>query len=207
MSALGRVVCPPLSPGRSTMLTHCRGGSTGGVTRVGSSSVRRRGTHGTGRSVKGASALRLPVRMSVVGVLTVSWQRTTWTTPSRIVWSGCVRPVAMRGRTGRRASDESGVIVVPLTAGVVATRAEAATEGPGSDQFSTYHGFTVAETSGSAAATVQIYAGTDATGILLETIRLAAGASDRALYTDGLPVANSVFVVLTGTVQGSLRLG
>lgn len=88
----------------------------------------------------------------------------------------------------------SPAVTTPLVAGAIRTT------------HTTYAGFTVRETAG-AAATVRIFDNAGAaSGTLLETIELTADASDHAHYPGGIRAANGVFVEITGTVEGSLRI-
>jgi hypothetical protein len=68
-----------------------------------------------------------------------------------------------------------------------------------------YLGFTARETAGSAAV-VTVYDGTDDTGPILDTIALTANDSDKANYPrpGRLIESEHLFVVITGTVSGSL---
>lgn len=61
-------------------------------------------------------------------------------------------------------------------------------------------GFSATENAG-AAATVLIYHGQDATGVLLFDVRLASGESARelALPGNGIPIPNGIFIDRTGT--------
>ena len=67
-----------------------------------------------------------------------------------------------------------------------------------------YFGFSVKESTGYAPATITVYDGQG--GIVLDAIVLAPGQSDRAIYADGgVPAQHGVYVVLTGSVIGSIR--
>jgi hypothetical protein len=85
----------------------------------------------------------------------------------------------------------------------------------GSDQavktsHAIYRGFSIRETSGSAAATVRVYDhASSASGTLIDTIQLAAGESAREWYDGGgIWVENGIYVdVVSGAVEGSLRVG
>jgi len=72
-----------------------------------------------------------------------------------------------------------------------------------------YRGFTIRETSGSAAAVVRIYDNASAaSGTLLDEISLAPGESAREWYETGIWAANGVYVdVVSGAVAGSVRIG
>lgn len=70
-----------------------------------------------------------------------------------------------------------------------------------------YRGVTLRETAGSAAV-VRIYDGTSASGILLDTIGLAAGQSVSLDYPAGIAVKVGIFVSkVSGAYEGSIRLG
>jgi hypothetical protein len=70
----------------------------------------------------------------------------------------------------------------------------------------TYRGITVRETAG-AVATVRVFDNASAaTGTLLDSIALAAGASLSLLYVGGLSARNGVYVDVTGAVEGSVRI-
>lgn len=72
----------------------------------------------------------------------------------------------------------------------------------------TYYGFTIRETSGTAAATVRLRAG-GATGLILETIALTSAASARAWHgPQGIRCDGGLYVeIVTGAVEGTVRLG
>lgn len=72
-----------------------------------------------------------------------------------------------------------------------------------------YYGFSVRETTGTTAATIKIYDDPDsANGTLLDSIQLAAGESAREWYgPNGLRALLGIYVDVTGTVEGSLRVG
>lgn len=83
----------------------------------------------------------------------------------------------------------------------------------GSDQTvvigpATYRGYSLRETGG-ADAVVRIWDGTAASGILLDTVALAADGSAQAWYGGGgLRAVAGVFVeVVSGAVEGSVRIG
>ncbi len=70
-----------------------------------------------------------------------------------------------------------------------------------------YYGFSLRETSGSAAATVRIYDGDTAAGALLDTIQLVAGESAREFYPGGVRAQEGIYVdVVSGAVEGSVRV-
>lgn len=72
---------------------------------------------------------------------------------------------------------------------------------------SVYCGFSLRETAG-AAAVVRIYDNTAADGTLLDTISLAADESAREFYPGGIKaVAGIYFSLVSGTVEGSIRVG
>ena len=77
------------------------------------------------------------------------------------------------------------------------------------DRPAMYHGFTIRETGGSAAAVVVIYDHPFAAlGTPLEEISLAAGGSAREMYGPGIQATNGVYVdVVSGAVAGSIRIG
>ena len=70
-----------------------------------------------------------------------------------------------------------------------------------------YMGFSFRETAGST-ATIQIYDNASAaSGVLLDTISLAANESAREWYgPQGIRAANGVYCDVTGTVEGSVRI-
>lgn len=86
---------------------------------------------------------------------------------------------------------------VPLAAGAVAgVRAGAC-----------FRGLVVRDTAG-AVGDVQIYDGTDATGTLIGAASVVAdGAADTWYDGGGIRVGTGLFVVLTGTLEGSVRVG
>lgn len=70
-----------------------------------------------------------------------------------------------------------------------------------------YYGYTIAETGGSAAATVYIRSASD-TGTILDVIELAAGESKEAWYgPQGIRSAGLFVDVSAGAVEGSVRHG
>jgi len=71
-----------------------------------------------------------------------------------------------------------------------------------------YRGIVLRETA-AAPAQVRVYDGTSAAGILLDDVALAASASASTWYGDGgIWASTGIFVdIVTGTVEGSLRLG
>lgn len=69
-----------------------------------------------------------------------------------------------------------------------------------------YGGLTVRETAG-APATVRIFHGTDASGTLAETVGLAALESKSITLHHTDSGVGALFVVITGTVEGAVRLG
>lgn len=71
-----------------------------------------------------------------------------------------------------------------------------------------YAGFTIRETAGSTAV-VQIFDNASAaSGVLLDTISLAASESAREFYPGGIFAVNGVYVeIVSGTVEGSVRIG
>lgn len=83
----------------------------------------------------------------------------------------------------------------------------------GSDQAvsanpSHYCGFTIRETSGSAAAVVRVFDGTSATGTVLEEVSLAQGESRSECYPGGIRATIGIYVdVVSGAVAGSVRVG
>lgn len=71
-----------------------------------------------------------------------------------------------------------------------------------------YGGYSLRETSGSAAATVKIYDATSAptgTTPILDEIVLAQGASAGAEMKWGVRALVGIWVVITGAVEGSIR--
>ena len=71
-----------------------------------------------------------------------------------------------------------------------------------------YFGYNIAETSGSAKATVQIWDGLESN--LLATVALAAGDSKDFCIGDlsmRITFQNGIQVVVTGAIQGFLRYG
>lgn len=72
-----------------------------------------------------------------------------------------------------------------------------------------YRGFSVRETSGVAAAVVRIHDGTDNTGVVLDTVQLAANESRAEWYPDGgIWATLGLHVdVVSGAVEGSVRIG
>jgi hypothetical protein len=72
-----------------------------------------------------------------------------------------------------------------------------------------YRGFSIRETSGSAAALVRIYDhASAASGTVLDEISLDAGESAREWYESGIAAVNGIYVdVVSGGVAGSVRVG
>ena len=72
-----------------------------------------------------------------------------------------------------------------------------------------YMGFSFRETGGTNAATAKIYDGTSASGTLLDTINLAAGASLSKYYEEGIAYDVGIYIDFggTGTIEGSVRVG
>lgn len=82
----------------------------------------------------------------------------------------------------------------------------------GSDQAvraapATYCGFSVRETAGSTASLLVYDNASAASGTLIDVINLAANESAREFYPGGIHCVNGIFVDVTGTVQGSVRIG
>jgi hypothetical protein len=67
-------------------------------------------------------------------------------------------------------------------------------------------GWSATETTGSATASVNIYDGTDSSGVILLPIRLASGESAEAWYgPGGIRFRNGVYInVASGAAQGAL---
>ena len=71
-----------------------------------------------------------------------------------------------------------------------------------------YYGFTVKESGGTTTATVTIYDNTAGSGTILDVVQLAANQSTGDFYgPQGIRANNGIFVTITGTVVGSLRIG
>jgi hypothetical protein len=78
---------------------------------------------------------------------------------------------------------------------------ETAGHGPG-----TYLGIAARETSGAGSATVLVYDGTSATGVLLDTFHLPANGSASQWYgPQGIAYDRAIHVAVTGAVDGSVR--
>lgn len=82
---------------------------------------------------------------------------------------------------------------------------------PGSSGYVTgtgegeYLGFSLRETSGSAAATVVLFDNTAASGSILEEIQLAQGASQTVNYPrPGRQVTTGIFAQITGAATGAI---
>lgn len=75
------------------------------------------------------------------------------------------------------------------------------------NRVGTYHGFSLRETTGSAAALVRVFDDPDsANGTVLDEIALSAGESAREYYSPGLPALTGVYYQLvSGAATGSLR--
>lgn len=73
----------------------------------------------------------------------------------------------------------------------------------------TYRGYSIRENAGTAGtASVRIWDGTSATGTLLAVVELATDSSANESVPDGLRASKGVFFeVVTGTVEGSVRIG
>lgn len=72
---------------------------------------------------------------------------------------------------------------------------------------SIYCGFSLRETAG-ATAVVRIFDNPSAaSGTVLEEISLAANESAREFYPGGVAAATGIYVQVTGTVVGSVRVG
>jgi hypothetical protein len=72
----------------------------------------------------------------------------------------------------------------------------------------TYMGFSARETGGANPVIVRIFNGTSTSGILIETIRLAASESSGDWYgPQGIRADSGIFVAVTGTgtVEGTVR--
>jgi hypothetical protein len=72
-----------------------------------------------------------------------------------------------------------------------------------------YRGFSIRETSGSAAAVVRLFDNASAaSGTVLDEISLASGESVREWYEGGIWAVNGIYVdVVSGAVAGSVRVG
>lgn len=72
-----------------------------------------------------------------------------------------------------------------------------------------YCGFTIRETSGSAAAVVRLFDNASAaSGTILEEISLAQGESRSEYYGAGIRAVNGIYAdVVSGAVAGSIRIG
>lgn len=70
-----------------------------------------------------------------------------------------------------------------------------------------YCGFSVRETAGSTATLLFYDNASAASGTLVDTVALAAGESRSEFYPGGIWCVNGIFVDVTGTVQGSVRIG
>lgn len=70
-----------------------------------------------------------------------------------------------------------------------------------------YKGFTVRETAGATATLVVYDNASAASGTIIEQIALAANESARELYPNGVWCDNGIYVDVTGTVAGSVRVG
>lgn len=72
-----------------------------------------------------------------------------------------------------------------------------------------YGGFTIRETSGTAAASVVIYDNASAgSGTMLDEIALSPGESAREYYPDTIAAQAGIYVdVVSGAVAGSVRVG
>jgi hypothetical protein len=69
-------------------------------------------------------------------------------------------------------------------------------------------GWSFRETTGSAPATVTVYDSRDASGDVLATVNVAAGASsNHGVPVSGVSAGEAVFVAVTGAVLGSIYLG
>lgn len=81
------------------------------------------------------------------------------------------------------------------------TSGEVAGSAPGE-----YLGYTVRETSGSAAAKIVLYDNASAgSGVILDEIALASGGASEVLNErPGKQVVNGIYAVITGAVQGSV---
>lgn len=93
-----------------------------------------------------------------------------------------------------------------MSAGTVRAYPFSGSDGAVRSSASYYCGFSLRETAGST-ATVLVYDGTAATGTLLDTISLAANESAREFYPGGIFAAIGIYIDVTGTVQGSIRVG
>lgn len=72
-----------------------------------------------------------------------------------------------------------------------------------------YRGFTIRETSGSAAAVVRIFDNASAaSGVVLEEIALNPNESRGEWYGAGIQAVNGIYVdIVSGAVAGSVRVG
>lgn len=69
-----------------------------------------------------------------------------------------------------------------------------------------YVGFSVRNTSSTTPATIDLYDGSDTSGILFETISLAASESARENYPNPDRVT-AIYAAITGTVAGTIKTG
>lgn len=83
----------------------------------------------------------------------------------------------------------------------------------GSDQIvanggpAVYYGIVVRETA-AAVASLRVYDGTSAAGVLIDSIALLASEDQSNALTKGIWCANGLFVdILAGTIEGSIRVG
>lgn len=92
----------------------------------------------------------------------------------------------------------------PAAAPVPVTATGAVAGGP-----AVYKGMSIKEAAGSpAAATVEVYDNASAaTGTLIAVAVLSASGFYAETLTDGVRVANGIFVSVTGTVKGSIHIG
>jgi hypothetical protein len=82
-----------------------------------------------------------------------------------------------------------------------------ATSGAVTGSASSYFGFSIYNTSASAAATVLLYDGASAAGDLIETVTLGANESAREDYPNPIRLNTAIYAVITGTVTGVVRVG
>jgi hypothetical protein len=88
-----------------------------------------------------------------------------------------------------------------------AARAKTFAAGAAAAGIGIFAGYSLRETAG-AAATVRIWDGTAAAGILLATVALTASGSEAFAPPGGVFFATGMFVeVVAGTVEGSIYIG
>ena len=129
------------------------------------------------------------------------------------------RVVAVYGTAGASFGYQAYTTGLTPAGGIIGTAAVSAFTLSGSSQIVAsppspangairrYYGLSIRETTGSAGAVVRVWGNTAASGLLLDTIALAAGESTREDYPGrGLAAPLGIYLeVVSGTIEGTVR--